>query len=84
MIEKEKPNLYFKTYSPIIAILIVFIVGYGFFSFVSDSIDFITTNYIKQLQKYTLKQNKSKNINLFLIILLRYVIIEVRKKRRFK
>jgi len=47
MIEKEKPNLYFKTYSPIIAILIVFIIGYGFFSFVSDSIDFITANYIK-------------------------------------
>ncbi len=47
MIEKEKPNLYFKTYSPIIAILIVFIIGYGFFSFVSDSIGFITTNYIK-------------------------------------
>ena len=41
-------------------------------------------NHINQLQKYTLKQNKSKNINLFLIILLRYVIIEVRKKRRFK
>lgn len=47
MIEKEKPNLYFKTYSPIITILRVFIIGYGFFSFVSDSIDFITTNYIK-------------------------------------
>ena len=47
MIESKEPNLYFKTYSPIIAILIVFIIGYGFFSFVSDSIDFITTKYIK-------------------------------------
>ena len=49
-----------------------------------DLVNKYMENKLKQLQKYTLKQNKSKNINLFLIILLRYVIIEVRKKRRFK
>ena len=49
-----------------------------------DLVNKYMENKLKQLQKYTLKQNKSKNINLFLIILLRYVIIEVRKNRRFK
>ena len=45
MIENKEPNLYFKTYSPIITILIVFIIGYGFFSFVSDLAYYLSKYY---------------------------------------
>lgn len=45
MIETEKPNLYFKTHSPITAMFIMFIVGYGFFSFISDFISYLSKYY---------------------------------------
>ena len=45
MIENNKPNLSFKTYSPITAIFIMFIVGYGLFSFVNDLISYLIRYY---------------------------------------
>ena len=45
MIENNKPNLSFKTYSPITATFIMFIVVYGLFSFASDLISYLIKYY---------------------------------------
>lgn len=45
MIEKEKPNLYFKTYSPIVAIFVLFMFGYGLGNFIADLIYYLSKYY---------------------------------------
>lgn len=45
MIEDNEPNLSFETHSPIIAIFIMFIVGYGLASFVNDLISYLIRYY---------------------------------------
>lgn len=41
MLEHKEPSLKFESYSPIVTMFVMFIMVYGFYSFVSDTIDFI-------------------------------------------
>ena len=40
--EHKEPNLYIKTYCPITALILVFVFGYGCFSFALDLINFLS------------------------------------------
>lgn len=45
MLKSDKPNLFFQTHCPFTAVFIVFIIGYGFYSFISDCINYLLKYY---------------------------------------
>lgn len=45
MIENKNPSLYFKTYSPVTAIIVCFMFGYGIGNFIVDIVYYLTKYY---------------------------------------